>query len=63
MKWIVWICLIRYIRSARNKSIVAHQVERFVLAGGKSTLAIAQAIAYLSGHYSLRDIRIEESRL
>lgn len=43
--------------------IVAHQDERYTLAGSKSALPIAQAIAYLSGHYGIRDIRIEESCL
>ena len=43
--------------------VVAHQDERYALAGSKSALPIAQAIACLSAHYSLLDLRIEESCL
>lgn len=43
--------------------LLGAQEGRFTLGGSKAELPIGEAVSYLSTHYSVRDLRIEESSL
>ena len=43
--------------------LVDAQEGRFTFRGSKAELPIGEAVSYLSTHYSVRDLRIEESSL